>query len=174
MPWPLYAYTFSVNEFMNKNKFIHLHFANGKSEALYVAYVNLYSTEQEQDWDELGHRFKSSYWHFIYFILFFNFTILYWFCHISKWIRHRYTCAPHPEPSSLPIPSLWVVPVHQPQVSSIVHGTWTGDSFHIWYYTCFNAILPNHPILSLSHRVQKTVLYISVSFSVSYTGLLLP
>ena len=46
---------------MNKNKFIHLHFANGKSEALYVAYVNLYSTEQEQDWDELGHRFKSSY-----------------------------------------------------------------------------------------------------------------
>ena len=24
-------------------------------------------------------------------------------------------------PSSLPIPSLWVVPVHQPQASSIVH-----------------------------------------------------
>jgi len=35
------------------------------------------------------------------FILFFNFTILYWFCHISKWICHRYTCVPHPEPSSL-------------------------------------------------------------------------
>ena len=35
------------------------------------------------------------------FILFFNFTILYWFCHISKWIRHKYTCVPHPEPSSL-------------------------------------------------------------------------
>ena len=76
--------------------------------------------------------------------------------------------------SSLPIPSLWVVPGHQPQASSIVHWTWTGDSFHIWYYTCFNAILPNHPTLSLSHRVQKTVLYICVSFAVSYTGLLLP
>ena len=37
---------------------------------------------------------------FLNFILF-NFTILYWFCHISKWIRHRYTCVPHPEPSSL-------------------------------------------------------------------------
>ena len=35
-----------------------------------------------------------------------------------------------PPPSSLPIPSLWVVPVHQPQASSIVHRTWTGDSFH--------------------------------------------
>ena len=34
-------------------------------------------------------------------ILFFNFTILYWFCHISKWIRHRYTRVPHPEPFSL-------------------------------------------------------------------------
>ena len=74
-------------------------------------------------------------------------------------------------PSSLPIPSLWVVPVHQPQVSSIMHQTWTGDSFHIRYYTCFNAILPNHPTLFLSHRVQKTVLYIFVSFAVSYTGL---
>ena len=77
----------------------------------------------------------------------------------------------NPLPSSLPIPSLWVIPVHQPQASSVVHRTWTGNLFRIWYYTYFNAILPNHPTLSLSHRVQKTVLYISVSFAVSYTGL---
>ena len=95
------------------------------------------------------------------------------FCHTLTWISHGCTCVPHPEPSSLPIPSLWVVPVHQPQASSIVHQTWTGDSFHIWYYTCFNAILPNHPTLALSHRVQKTVLYICVSFVVPHTGLLL-
>src|SRR5574337_293179 len=61
---------------------------------------------------------------------------------------------------------IWVIPVHQPHASCIMHQTWTGDSFHI-YYTCFNAILPNYPTLSLSHRVQKTVLYISVSFAVS-------
>ena len=79
----------------------------------------------------------------------------------------------NPPSSSLPRPSLWVVPVHQPQASSIVHRTWTGDLFHIWYYTYFNAIFPNHPTLSLSHRVQKTLLHISVSFAVSYTGLLL-
>jgi len=48
--------------------------------------------------------FELQCWRRLFFfnlILFFNFTILYWFCHISKWIRHRYTCVPHPEPSSL-------------------------------------------------------------------------
>ena len=77
----------------------------------------------------------------------------------------------NPPPYSLPIPSLWyrVVPVPQPQASTDMHRTWTGDSFHI-NYTCFNAILPNHPTLSLSHRVQKTVPYICVSFAVSHTG----
>ena len=45
----------------------------------------------------------------------------------------------NPAPSSLPVPSLWVVSVHQPQTSSIMHWTWTGNSFHIWY-TYFNAI----------------------------------
>ena len=42
------------------------------------------------------------------------------------------------------------------------------------YYMCFNAFLPNHPTLALSHRAQKTVLYICVSFAVLHTGLSLP
>ena len=103
---------------------------------------------------------------FFNLILFFNFTILYWFCHISKWICHRYTCVPHHEPSSLLPPH--TNPLGRPsapaQATNIVHRTWTGNSFHIWYYTCFNAILPNHSTISLSHRVQKTVLYIRVSW----------
>ena len=87
-----------------------------------------------------------------------------------------YTCSPTWTllPTSLPIPSLWIILVHQPQASCILHQTWTGDLFLIWYYTCFNAILPNHLTLSLSHRFQKTVLYIWVSFAVSHTGLSLP
>ena len=47
---------------------------------------------------------------FFNFILFLNFTVLYWFCQISKWIRHRYTCIPHPEPSSLLPPH--TIPLH--------------------------------------------------------------
>ena len=113
---------------------------------------------------------------FFYFILFLNLK------HCISFAKHqnKSTTGIHvlpilnPPPSSLPTSSLWVVPVHQLQASSIVHLTWTGNSFHTWYYTCFNAILPNLPTLSLSNRVHKTVLYISVSFAVSYTGLLLP
>ena len=114
---------------------------------------------------------------FLFFKFYFIFTLQYCISFAKYW-NESATGIPvfsilNPPSSSLPIPSLWVVPVHQPQASSIVHWTWTGDSFHT-YYTCFNAILPNLPTLSLSHRVHKTDLYISVSFAVSYTGLLLP
>ena len=44
--------------------------------------------------------------------------------------------------------------------------TWTAHPFHIWWYTCFSAILSNHPTLAFPHRVQKSVLYIRVSFAV--------
>ena len=54
----------------------------------------------------------------------------------------------NPPSTSLPVPSLWVIPVHQSQASCIMHPPSTGDSFHIWYYTCFNAILPSHPTLT--------------------------
>ena len=49
----------------------------------------------------VGHNWATSRSFFFNFILFLNFTILYWFCQISKWIHHRYTCVPYPEPSSL-------------------------------------------------------------------------
>ena len=72
------------------------------------------SLRVRHDWSDLAAAAADSFlffvffFHFnlilfflIFFILFFNFTILYWFCHISKWIHHRYTCVFHSEPSSL-------------------------------------------------------------------------
>ena len=67
-----------------------------------------------------------------------------------------------PTPTSLPIPSLRVIPVQQPWALCLMHQTWTGDLFHIWWYTFFNAILSDYPTLAFSHRVQKSVLYICV------------
>ena len=77
------------------------------------------------------------------------FTILYWFCHTSTWIRHGCTRVPNPEPPSHLPPH--TIPLGHPSAPapSFLHQTWTGDSFLIWYYTCFNAILPNHPLLPL-------------------------
>ena len=40
----------------------------------------------------------------------------------------------NPPLSSLHVPSLWVISVHQPQVSSIMHRTWT-DSFNFYFYS---------------------------------------
>ena len=98
------------------------------------------------------------------------FTILCWFCHTSTWIHHRCTRIPHPEPPSsfLPVPSLWVIPVHQPQASYILHQTWTGDSFLIWYYTCFNAILPNHPTLALSQSPKDCSIHLCLFCCLAY------
>ena len=94
------------------------------------------------------------------------FTLLSWFCHTSTWIRHRCTCAPHPEPPSLPVPSLWVISAHQPQGSSIMHQTWTGDSFtydNIHVSMPFSQTIPPSP----SPTESKRLFYTSVSLLLS-------
>ena len=120
--------------------------------------------------------FSGSFFYYYKFIYFNWRLITLQYCIGFAIHQHESTTGIHvfpilnPPPTSLPVPSLWVISVYQPQASCIVHQTWTGDAFPIWYYTCFNAILPNHPTLSLSHRVQRTVLYICVSFAILHTG----
>ena len=51
--------------------------------------------------DKLKDTCRNTIFFNFFYAFFFNFTILYWFCHISTWIRHRHTRVPHPDPSSL-------------------------------------------------------------------------
>ena len=98
------------------------------------------------------------------------------FCHTLTWISHGFTCIPHPDrPSHLPPHPIPLGLSNAPALSTcLMHPTWAGDLFHPWQYTCFNAVLSEHPTLAFSHRVQKSVLYICVSFSMLHIGLSLP
>ena len=95
---------------------------------------------------------KDCFLFFKFIFIYFNWRLITWQYCISFAIhQHESATSVHvlpilnPPPTSLTIPSLWVIPVHQSQASCIMHRTWTGDSFLIWYYNCFNAILTNHP-----------------------------
>ena len=89
--------------------------------------------------------------HFLKFnLIFLNFTILYWFCQISKWIRHRYTCVPHPEPSSLLPPH--TIPLGRPSAPapSIQYRAWNLDwwlvSYMILYIFQCHSPKSSHPL----------------------------
>ena len=89
------------------------------------------------EWDdstqeEAGSMGQDLFFFFFFLILFYFLTLQY--CIGFAIYQNESATGIHvfptlnPPPSSLPIPSLWVVPVHQPQASSIVHRTWTGNS----------------------------------------------
>ena len=73
--------------------------------------------------------------------------------------------------TSLLVPSLSVVPAHQPSDPCHLHHTRTGDLLHIQQITYFNGNLSNHPTLTFSHGVQNSVSYICVSFAVFLSDL---
>ena len=108
----------------------------------------------------------SSFFNFILF----NFTILYWFCHISKWISHRYTCVPHPEPSSLLPPH--TIPLGRPSAPtpSIQYCAsnldWQLISYMILYiFQCHSPKSSPSP----SPTESKRLFYTSVSLLLSCT-----
>ena len=90
----------------------------------------------------------------------------------QPWI-YMYSPSQSPLPTSLPIPSLWVFPVHQPQalVSCIQPGLaicFTLDNIHV--SMLFSQIIPPSP----SPTESKSLFYTSVSLSVLHIGLSLP
>ena len=118
----------------------------------------------------------------VYSFFFFNFTILYWFCHISIWIRHRYTRVPDPEPSSLLLPC--TIPLGRPSALApsiqyhALNLDWRFVSYMILYM--FQCLSPKssypHPLLQspkdcsihqclfccLLHRVILTIFLNSI------------
>ena len=127
---------------------------------------------------DLKHRWNAGYithpasphnFFFFNFILF-NFTIVYWFCHISKWICHSYTCVPHPEPSSLLPPH--TIPLGHPsapapsiQLSCIKPGLVTRFIYDIIHVSMpFSQIIPRSP----SPTESKRLFYTSVSLLLSH------
>ena len=92
----------------------------------------------------------------------------------NPWISHGFTCVPHPEPPSHlpPHPIPLGLPIAPSLSTCLMHPTWAGcftlDNIHV--SMLFSQIIPPSP----SPRVQKSVLYICVSFSVLHIGLSLP
>ena len=119
---------------------------------------------------------------FIYLFLFFKYKFIYfnWRLITLQYFiglaihQHESTMGVHvfpilnPPPTSLPVLSLWVIPVHQPRASCILHHTWTGDSFLIWYYTRFNPILPKHPPLPLPQSPKDCSIHLCLFCCLTY------
>ena len=103
------------------------------------------------------------------FYLFIYFTILYWFCHISTWIRYGCTCVPSPEPPSHLPP---YIPLGHPSAPtpSILYPAsnldWWFISYMILYM--FQCQSPKSSPPSLSHRVQKTSIYLCLFCCLAY------
>ena len=78
-----------------------------------------------------------------------------------------------PPPTSLPTPSFWAFPVHQPQALVSCIQPWLVICFtlnNIHVLMLFSQNIPPSP----SPTESKSVLYICVSFSVLHIGLTLP
>ena len=116
---------------------------------------------------------RFEYWIFFkfyfYFILLYNTVLV---LPYLTWISHGCTWVPNLEPPShFPPHIISLDHPHAPAPSILYPVSNTDWRFVIiWQYTCFNAILPNHPTLSLSLWVQKSAIHICVFFAVLHTG----
>ena len=73
----------------------------------------------------------------------------------------------NPSPTSLPIPSLWVIPVHQPRASCIMHQTWTGKFISHMIIYMFQCRSPKSPHPHPLPQSPKRLFYTSVSLLLS-------
>ena len=88
--WPKYwSFSFSISPSTEYSGLISFRMISFRTSSLQSkGFSAFYNTTVQK------HQFFSAQ---LSFILFFNFTILYWFCHTSTCICHGYTRVPHPE-----------------------------------------------------------------------------
>ena len=88
---------------------------------------------------------------FFFFSLYFALQYCIGFCHTLTWISHGCTWVPNPEPppTTHPISSLWIIPVHQPQASCILYPVsnidWRFISYLIVYMFQCHSPKSSHP-----------------------------
>ena len=91
------------------------------------------------------------------------------FCHSLTWIIHGFTCVPHPEPPSHP---LHPIPLGHPSAPApstcLMHPTWNGDLFHTWWYTCFDAVLSDHPPSPSPTESKNLLIHLCLFFHLAY------
>ena len=104
-----------------------------------------------------------------YLFIYFYFTILYWFCHTTTGIHHRYTRVPHPEPPSLlPPRTITLGHLSAPAPSIQYHASnldWLFVSYMILYMFQCSSPKSSHP---RPLPESKRLFYISVSLLLSH------
>ena len=136
-----------------KETFLPDYSVHGVLQAIILEWVAMPSSSgssQPRDWTWVPFVSCFGRWVLFFLILFLNFTILYWFCHISKWIRHKYTCVPHLELSSLLPPH--TIPLGRPSApapSIQYHASnldWRLVSYMILYVFQCHSPKSSHPL----------------------------
>ena len=88
--------------------------------------------------------------HSFFFFTLFYFTILYWFCHTSTWIRHGCTRVPHPESPSHLLPHTISLGHSSAPAPSILYPAsnldWRFISYMILYMFQCHSPKSSHPL----------------------------